>query len=302
MFTSIKRIIGLGWHNLSRDGGIAIANIFIIMIPILLTSLLFEMKDVSAFLIREFQSKADISVYFNESVSENDILRVKDKINQIPGIENVQYVSKDQALEDFKIRHQNDAVLLESLNEINGNPLVSLLNVSAVSTVKFDEVSALLAQDEYKDMVNRVNYNEKKEVIQKIFAITENTKKVGLVLFAILGFISVIVTYNTIRTAILSRGREIAIQRLVGASRWFVRGQFLVEGLIFGILGAVFSFLIAAVICWYLSPMLAAILPGMSLWQNFLTGIWTLIGIQIGIGAGLGIFSSMIAITRYLKV
>lgn len=292
----------MGWQNLARDSGIAVANVFIIMIPILLTSALFLLKNVSDFLVEGLQEKADISVYFNESVSEDDILRVKDKINEIAGISQAEYVSKDQALLAFRQRHQNNEILLESLAEVNGNPLFSSLNVSAASPSQFDEVTALLAQDDYKDLVNKVNYSEKKDVIQKIFSFTDNAQKIGLALFAGLGVISIIVTFNTIRMAILSRKREIGIQRLVGASRWFIRGQFLVEGMIFGILAAVFSFFVVAAVCWYASPALARILPGMDLWQNFSANLWTMLGMQLAIGAGLGVFSSMIAITRYLKV
>jgi cell division transport system permease protein len=302
MFNSLKRIIGLGWQNLARDSGIAVANVFIIMIPILLTTMIFVAKDVSNFLVNELQRKADISVYFNESVSEDDILKVKDQINQISGISQVEYVSKDQALQAFKQRHQDNQILLESIDEINGNPLLASLNVSAASTDQFDQVTSLLAQDEYKDMVNKVNYSEKKDVIQKIFSITNNTQKIGLILFAILGVISVIVTFNTVRMAIFSHKREIGIQRLVGASRWFVRGQFLVEGLIFGIMAAVFSLLVAALVCWYVSPAISATLPGMNLWHNFSAELWQIVGIQLGIGAGLGMFSSLIAVSRYLKV
>ena len=302
MFNSLRRIIALGWHNLARDGGIAVANVFIIMIPILLTTALFMMKGLSDFMIKELQQKADITVYFNESVSTDDILRTKDKVNQIAGIQKVEFVSKDAALEDFRRRHQDDPVLLESLDEINGNPLLSILNVSAASVEQFDQVTELLAQDEYRDLVNKVNYSEKKDVIQKIFTITKDAQRIGLLLFGILGLISIMVTFNTVRMAILNHKKEISIQRLVGAARWFIRGQFLVEGLIFGILGAVFSFFVAAAVCWYVSPAIATALPGMNLWDNFSANLWQIIGIQMAIGAGLGMFSSLIAVSRYLKV
>jgi len=101
MFNSLKRVISLGWRNVTRDSGIALANIFILMIPILLVSALFIVKDISAFLIKEVQGMANISIYFNESVSEDDILKVKDRLKQIAGIGEVEYVSKDQALERF---------------------------------------------------------------------------------------------------------------------------------------------------------------------------------------------------------
>lgn len=304
MFTLLKRIIGLGWQNLGRDSSIAAANVFIIMIPILLTSLIFTLKDVSAFLVKEIQNKADISVYFNESVIEDDIMRVKDKISGITGIGKVEYVSKDQALEVFRQRHQDNQVLLESIGEINGNPLPSLLHVSAASPSQFDQVSELLAQSDYKGMVYKIDYNEQKtkETIQNIFAFTDQAQKIGLAMFGVLGLISLLVTFNTVRTAILSRKREVGIQRLVGASRWFIRGQFLVEGLIFGILAAAFSLFVSAAVCWYVSPALAQSLSGMNLWGNFTANFWSLLGLQLAVGAGLGVFSSLIAVSRHLKV
>ena len=292
----------MGWQNLTREGGIAVANVFIIMIPILLTSSLFMIKDVSAFLVKQLQQKADISVYFNESVSEDDIMKVKDRIKAIPGIDQVDYVSKDQAMDEFAKRHESDPVLLESLQEVNGNPFQSLLNVSAVSADKYTEVQDLLAGQDYVDMIGKVNFNEKKEVIEKIFSLTAGAQRIGLILFAVLGVISVVVTFNTVSMAIHSRGVEVGIQRIVGASRWFVRGQFLVEGLIFGILAAVFSLLVSAAACWYLDPRLEIMLSGMSIWQNFTAGMWTLFGLQLVIGAGLGMFSSVIAVSRHLKV
>lgn len=302
MFTSFRRIIVLGWQNLARDAGIAMANVFIIMIPILLVSALFSLKFVSDFLVKDVQNKADISIYFNESVSEDDILRVKDKIKEIPGIEEVGYVPKDQALAAFQERHQNNPVLLESLDEISGNPLLSLLSVSAVSPAQFEQVSLFLEQDDYRDFVNKINYSEKKETIEKIFAITAGAQKTGLWLFLILGAISVMVTFNTVRMAILSRKREIGIQRLVGASRWFVRGQFLIEGLIFGFLAAAFSFFASMAACWWFSPMLSRILPGVDLWQYFAANLGIVLVMHLAIGMGLGMISSLIAVGRHLKI
>jgi len=302
MLTPLKRIIGLGWQNLVRDGGIVVANVFIMIIPILLVSSLFMIKDVSAYLVETLRDKADVSVYFNEDAAEDDILRTKEQIIKISGIDEVNYISKDKAFEAFTSRHQTEPTLLESLQEINGNPFLASLNIKAAGSDQYKQVETLLSGDDYKALVNKINYTEKKDVIDKIFSITEGTTHSGMILFAILGVISIMVTFNTIRMAILGRKMEIEIQRLVGASQWFVRGQFLVEGLILGLLAMAFSLIIAAVVCWYASPVLAGMMPGFSLWANFMAGIWTLCGIQFAAGAGLGVFSSMVAITRYLKI
>jgi cell division transport system permease protein len=302
MLTSLKRTLGLGWQNMVRDGGIAVANIFIMMIPILLVSSIFLMKDISRYMIDALQAKADISVYFNENTAEDDILKVKQDITAIPQVNEVKYVSKDQALLDFTERHKDSATLMESLSQVSGNPFLASLNIKAMEMSNYDQVDHFLNQEQYKAMVNKVNYSEKKSVIEKIFALTSGASKAGLILAGILGFVSVLVTFNTIRMAILNRREEIGIQRLVGASRWFIRGQFFVEGLIFGLLAAIFCFLISSGICWYANSALEALMPGLSLWNNYMAGVRTMFLLQFATGTVLGIVSSMIATTRYLKV
>ncbi len=302
MLTSFRRIIGLGWQNLARDGGIAVANVFIIMIPILLTSALFSLNAAGDFLVKELRQKADISIYFNESVSEDDILRVKDKISRIPAIGKVEYISKDRALADFRARYENNPIVMESLDEVVGNPLPALLHVAADSPKQLEETALLLEQDDYSDLIYEINYNERKEDIQKVFAFTKNAQKIGLWLFAILASISVMVTFNTVRMAILSHKREIGIQRLVGASRWFIRAQFLVEGLIFGLLAGALSFFVASAVCWWAGPVMAGALSGMDVWDHFIANLPVILAMQFGIGVGLGAFSSLIAVSRHLKV
>ena len=151
-------------------------------------------------------------------------------------------------------------------------------------------------------MINKVNYSEKKDIIIKIFSLTDQATRIGMILFAILGVISTLVTFNTVRLAIINRKEEIEVQRLVGASRWFVRGQFLVEGLTFGVLAAAFCLFIAASVCWYVSPSLAVLIPGINLWASFMASIWLLVGIQLGIGVFLGIASGIFATNKYLKI
>ena len=302
MLTSLRRIIGLAWQNLARDGGIAAANVFIMMVPILLATSMFFIKDISAYLVATLRQKADISIYLNDNVGEDDILKLQSEISQIPQINDVNYISKENALEAFSRRHQNDPTLMEALQEVNDNPFLASLTVRAANADQYQIVRQLLNSDKYKDMVNSVNYDQKKDIIAKIFSLTDQTTKIGLGLFIILGIVSLLATFNTVRLAIIRRKEEIGIQRLVGASRCFVEGQFIVEGFIFGILAAAFSLIITALVCWYVSPGLAALVPGINLWQNFSSTMWLLLGVQLGIGALLGVASSFFAVSRYLKI
>jgi len=305
MFTLIKRMFKSGWQSFSRDGDIAAANIFIMTMTILLATSLFLFKDISQILISTIREKADISVYFKTAAQEEDILNVQEELSKIPEVKDVEYVSKEKALEDFVQRHKDDPVLMGSLEEVGGNPFLAALNVRAFEASQYQAVmnflDATLAPS-YKDLIEKVDYYQRKPVIERIFALTSGTGKVGISLSIVLAIVAILVAFNTIRLAILNQAEEIKIQRLVGASNWFIRGPFLVQGAISGIISTLISLLIFALICWFLGPKIEFLFSGLNVWKFFTGNFFTIILIQLSTGILLGVISSSIAIRKYLKV
>ncbi len=305
MFTLIKRIFKSGWQSFSRDGDIAAANIFIMTMTILLATSLFLLKDISQILISAIREKADISVYFKTVAQEEDILNIQEELSKIPEVKDVEYVSKEKALEDFVQRHKDDPVLMGSLEEVGGNPFLAALNIRAFEASQYQAVvnflDATLAPS-YKDLIEKVDYYQRKPVIERIFALTSGTGKVGISLSIVLAIVAILVAFNTIRLAILNQAEEIKIQRLVGASNWFIRGPFLVQGAISGIISTLISFLIFTLICWFLGPKIEFLFSGLNVWKFFTGNFFTIILIQLSTGILLGAVSSSIAIRKYLKV
>lgn len=305
MFTLIKRIFKSGWQSFSRDGDIAAANIFIMTMTILLATSLFLLKDISQILISAIREKADISVYFKTVAQEEDILNIQEELSKIPEVKDVEYVSKEKALEDFVQRHKDDPVLMGSLEEVGGNPFLAALNIRAFEASQYQAVvnflDATLAPS-YKDLIEKVDYYQRKPVIERIFALTSGTGKVGISLSIVLAIVAILVAFNTIRLAILNQAEEIKIQRLVGASNWFIRGPFLVQGAISGIISALISLLIFTLICWFLGPKIEFLFSGLNVWKFFTGNFFTIILIQLSTGILLGAISSSIAIRKYLKV
>lgn len=302
MFTLIKRIFKSGWLSFSRDGGLAAATCFIMLIPIFLATSLFLLKDVSQFLISTVQEKADISVYFKESASEEDILKVEEEISKIPEVKNVKYVSKEEALESFVQRHKDDPVLMESLEEVGGNPFLAALNIKAFQAQQYQAVANFFEARTFENLIEKVDYYQRKPVIERIFALTSGMGKAGISLSIVLAIVAILVVFNTIRLAILNQKEEIKVQRLVGASNWFIRGPFLVQGTISGIFAAIICLLIFTLICWFLSPKIEILFSGLNIWRYFTGNFFTIVLIQLVTGIGLGVISSTIAIRKYLKV
>jgi cell division transport system permease protein len=232
MITAFKRIIKLGWKSLSYDWGVTTTTIFVLVLTISLITSIFLLKGISQFLIQKVEEKIDISVYFKEDIDEAKIMEVRDGLLGISDAGNIQYVSKDQALEDFTKRHEQEDILMQSLAEIGVNPFLASINIKAADPAEYEKIAQFLGNGDFADSIQKVDYYEKKPVIERIFNLANSFKRVGIVLSVLLVFFSFLVVLNTTRLAIYNLREEIQVQRLVGASNWFIRGPFLVQGMV----------------------------------------------------------------------
>lgn len=302
MLITLKRIFRSAWLSFSRDGGLIIANIFIIVLTISVITSLFLFKDVSRFIISGIQEKVDISVYFKYEIPEKDILAVKEEISEITEVKEVEYVSKDEALEVFTERHKDDPVLMESLAEVGVNPFLASLNIKAFEASQYQSIANFLERSDFENIIEKVDYYERRPVIERIFTLTSNLNKLGIGFSIILIIIAILVAFNTIRLAIYNSREEIKIQRLVGASNWFIRGPFLAQGAMAGFFAALICLLLFTFLTWASSSRIEVLFPGLNIFSLFMANFWLIFSLQLVTGIGLGVISSLIAVRRYLEV
>src|SRR3989344_471919 len=196
MFITLKRILRAAWQGLFRDGGMVLMAVFTIFATTLLVSSLFLLQDVNRFLISSLQEKVDFSVYFKDEALEDDILAMKDMISDLPEVKEVNYVSKDQALAEFTKRHEDDQVLMDAVKEVGGNPFLSSLTIKSLAASQYQALA------DFQDLVEKVDYQERKPVINRLFSVTSLVGRGGLILSIILTLAAFLVTFNTIRLAI----------------------------------------------------------------------------------------------------
>lgn len=302
MLTSFKRIIKAGWKSFSRNIALSAATILIMVMVISLATLLFLLKPASEILISDLEEKVDISVYFREDVLSEDIMGVKSEISRIPEVKDIEYVSREQALEKFVERHRDDPVLMDSLTEVGTNPFLASLNVRAWQASQYEQVTNFLETGPFRNLIAKIDYYQRKPVIEKVFSLTAGINRIGIFFGIVFGVIAVLVAFNTIRIAIYNSSEEISIMRLVGASNWFVRGPFLIQGAVVGFTATLITLLITFGICYGLDSKIRVIAPEVGIFSIFLANFWTLLLIQFATGIGLGIISSLIAIRKYLKI
>jgi len=182
------------------------------------------------------------------------------------------------------------------------NPFLASLGVKAFQAYQYEAVVGFLEKPQYSYLIEKIDYHERKPVIESIYSLTSNFNKAGIIFSVILVLLAVLVAFNSIRLSIYNSREEIRIQKLVGASNWFVRGPFLAQGAICGFFAAVFCFLLFALLTWGLDSRAELLFPGLGLFSFFVASVWMILLIQLASGIVLGTLSSLIAVRRYLKV
>jgi len=301
MFTSFKRIIKWGLKSFWRNGWLSTATVSIMTLTLLVITVLLMVNVVANAVLTNLQSKIDISVYFRLDASEDDILKVKSQLEKLQEVEGITYVSQNEALLNFKEKHKDNPVLLQSLEELEFNPLEASLNVKAKETNQYASINQFLESVYYKDLIDKVNYLQNKEVIEKLGTIITDVKTGGFGLSILLALIVFLVTFNAIRLAIYSSREEINVMKLVGASKWFIRGPFLVEGLLYGLVATVVTIILLYPLFYFLSPKISSFLPIGDIFSYFRANLFSFFLLLLGIGVILGGSSSLIAVRKYLK-
>lgn len=297
---NIKRILKTGWRSFWRNAWLSAATILVMLLAIFVVTGLVFFNVVTQDIINDLKQKVDVSVYFKQATSETDILAIKTKLEERPEVLSVQYVSKEEALEKFKEAHKDDEALLESLRELDQNPLQATLNIKADSAQGYEQIAGYLENSDFSG-IDKINYLQNREIINRLSAITDGAQRAGFAVSLVLAILAVLVAFNTVRLTIYSWREEISVKRLVGATNWNIRGPFLVEGMIYGVAAALLTMLIVFPLVAFLSPKLANFLPGQGIFVFLRANFFSLLFFQILVGVVLGGVSSFIAIRRYLK-
>lgn len=305
MLTNFKRVLNFAFVDFYRNKGMSVAAIFVLMITTLLVTGLFFTRGVNEYLVSSIQNKIDITAYFKEDAAQEDILQVKAEILQdSKNIKEVEYISREQALANFNEKHKDNPVFSKALAELGDNPFLPSLNITTTGndTTQYEKIAAVLDQEKFVVIIEKVDFSEKKDIIESVFQITASINRFGMGVAAVLILVVILVVFNTMKLIINASKDEIATMKVVGASSWFIRLPFIIEGGIFGVISFFFCFMITAVAAYFLSPVVAVIMPGFNTFSYFTDHIFIIMAIQLGVGIALGAISSFIVVRKYLRV
>lgn len=269
---------------------------------LLLFSVLMGVNFLSSKIVSSLQEKVDVTAYFKTEASEEEIMKVKDDLGSLQEVKDIEYVSRDQALEEFKARHVGDVLIQDSLAELSENPLQASLNIKAVDPSQYADIVTFLEGNKFRTLVDKINFYENEQVISRVENISQGIQGWGMVLTFAMALVAVLVTFNTIRLTIYNQKQEIEIMKLVGGSSWHIRAPFLVEGGIYGVIAAAITLVIFYPLVYLASPKVESLMTNASLMSYFTVNALQYIGMVVFAGILLGVVSSAVAIRRFLKI
>ena len=317
IFTHLKRIIRTGFINFWRNGFLSFSAVVVITLSLSIFGALIYGSAFGRALIKEVKTKVDINVYFTLDAQESDVLALKKTIEALPEVDKVEYVAEDQALASFRDKWKDNALIIQGLDEIGSNPFPAVLNIKAKEPSQYAGIASYLDSktkiaNSGTNTVDKVNYNQNKLIIDRLGRIIPAVEKAGSIIAILFVLVAIIITFNTIRLVIFTSKEEISVMKLVGASNLYIRGPFMVSGIMYGIISGILTLVILAAFAFYSDALLVKFagvqgINDFSIFANvfssyFIQNFGQIFGIILGSGIILGGLSSYLAVKRYLRV
>ncbi len=311
---SFLRIIKTGFVNFWRNIWLSAAATLVMTITLVILSILLLVFVVTNYSINSVRERVDMSVYFTIGLAENKILEVQDELKKNPRITEVSYISAEQGFKEFKDKNQQNSLISDSLGELNENPIPATLRIKTQTLEDFPAIAEQLKSEQYKALVDKVNFEDNRLIIERLNKILNFVKTFGSALIIIFALIAVLVIFNTITLTIYNRREEIEIMRLVGATNWYIRGPFIMEAIMYSIMATIITAILLSILYSNIVPKLNQYLgsgdsftlassgvPGFLLSGKFIN-LPVLLIILLITSIALSIFSTVLSMRKYLKI
>ncbi len=204
-----KRVLRGGAQSFFRNGFVTFASVVVLTITLFIIASTLMLGGFLNYTLDIVKQKVDVNVYFLTSAPESDILSLKKSLENLPEVSSVEYISRDQALMDFKAKHADDELTLQALDELGQNPLGASLNIKAKDPSQYAGIAKFLEGNSNEllsaagsKIIDKVNYTENKTIIDRLNSIIDSAKTLGFWLAMIFIIISIIITFNTIKLTI----------------------------------------------------------------------------------------------------
>jgi len=281
------------WRNIRRSPYQAFAAILIMTLTFLVVSFFVFILVGSSKTVSYFESVPEVTAFFKNEALQEDINNLENELSQTGKISSIKFVSKEDAVKIYKEQNKNDPILIEF---VTADVLPASFEISAYKIEDLGGISEMLKKS---PIVEQVIYQ--KDVISALTAWTSAIRKIGISLVILLSLVSIFIMVTIIGIKISHKKEDIEIMKLIGATNWYIRWPFIIEGIFYACLGAIVGWAIATATLLYTTPFLESFLKGIPILPVSYISLLELLGLELILAILLGVLSSFLAVLRYLK-
>ncbi len=293
IFTRITQLIRYTFQHIGRNLWQSIVVVIVLALTYYIALLIGLTGVISQKIIAYFEQQPQITVFFKNEALEEQILQAKKELENAYPIKEITYISKEQAVEIYKSQHQDDPQLLEF---VTPDILPASLEISVKNVNVLKDIAEQFSSNQ---LVERVIYQE--DLVAELTHWTATIRQIGIYVLGVIGFVSAVIIVLVVNNNFQKFGREIEIMRLVGAETWFIRIPFVIDGIIFSILGLIVSLTGIYFSIPVIEQFIREFLIGIPVLENQLT-IVTEMGLVVGgTGTLMTILVSYLAMFKYVK-
>jgi len=291
----MREHIQTAWTHIRRSPYQALAAAGIMTLTFFLVSVLAVGSFISEKLLRYAESQPQVSVYFKDEASEDYILSVKQQLEAEGKVERVVYISKEEALKIYQMSEsvRKEPLLLEM---VTAKLLPASLDIATTNPEDLIQIAKTMSQD---PLVESVEFFE--EVVKKLMAGTETARKFGIIFVIFMGGEALIITLIIVGIRTSLRREEVDILALLGATSRYIQAPFLLEGIFYGLVGAILGWGIGYLLLLYSTPALVSYFQMIPVLPISLSFMGAVLGAEILTGMIIGTIGSFIAVKRFLR-
>ena len=295
-YSVLGYLIGEGFRNVLKNKKSTAASLMIMCATMFVFGIFFLIGQNVQNVIKQVEEQQAMQVFIKPDATEQEITDLGTKIREIEYVNKAEYVTKEDALNTVKTWLKDSQGLLDPYAK--NNPFKASYVVTLTDLSKIQEVESKIALFE---QVN--NITVRNETINRLLDIANGIKTVSAVILVLLIFISIFIIANTIKLTVHARRKEISIMKYVGATNGFIRWPFMVEGIIIGVMSAMFSVLVLGIVYNYITGRAAGMAQTIQInLLQFSDTFSLLILIYLVLGIGIGTIGSAISMKKYLEV
>lgn len=307
MWITIKRIARSGFYGFWRNSFVSLSSILVMVVTLSVIGAIIFSNAILGATLDQIKDKVDINVYFVLDATEESIESLRQSVSKLPEVASASVTTREEAIINFRKLHENDEYTLQALDELGENPLGATLNIKAKDPSQYSSITEFLEGQssqgiDGEKIIDKINYYQNKDSIDRLNRIISSASRLGYILTIFLVFVSILITFNTIRLVIYMSREEISVMRLVGASTGYIRGPFFVAGGLYGFISAIITLILFYPITLWLGKTTQNFFVGLNVFNYYISNFGQIFLIIIVSGVIIGSISSFLAVRKYLKV